>query len=242
MWIILFNALDDFGIREVNDHVRAGSPPDAVPNVQFESLKRKVAEEALHGALRIAGLVSDGLRLMYMFLIHQSPKAGVLSSNNYLVCLSHHWILIIVLNGKQRLDPAVMHFSCIQAGLFLARLGRPEVSNCVSALEQYGAAYEETGEQAKEISRTYAITRSREYDFNHMASVAPRVVPTENNAMNVDSSSNMHDLNSMVSIQLSFHVGRSTSILIVGSDWTARIIRSFFSPGLWEITEPCNMS
>lgn len=57
MWIILFNALDDFGIREVNDYARAGSPPDAVPNTQFEALKRKIAEEGLHGALRIAGLV-----------------------------------------------------------------------------------------------------------------------------------------------------------------------------------------
>lgn len=68
MWIILFNALDDFGIREVNDIVRTGSPGNTAPNhAQIEGMKKKFSEEALHGALRIAGL------------------AGVLTSNGYLV-------------------------------------------------------------------------------------------------------------------------------------------------------------
>lgn len=68
MWIILFNALDDFGIREVNDLVRTGSPGNASPNhAQIEGIKKKFSEEALHGALRIAGL------------------AGVLTTNGYLV-------------------------------------------------------------------------------------------------------------------------------------------------------------
>ncbi len=58
MWIILFNALDDFGIREVNDLVRTGSPGNALPNhAAIENLKQKFGEMALHGALRIAGLV-----------------------------------------------------------------------------------------------------------------------------------------------------------------------------------------
>jgi hypothetical protein len=54
MWIILFSALDDFGIKELH-----GAMP---PNIaEIESVKRKVADEALHGALRIAGLVSSWL-------------------------------------------------------------------------------------------------------------------------------------------------------------------------------------
>ncbi|KXN88208.1 hypothetical protein AN958_07667 [Leucoagaricus sp. SymC.cos] len=53
MWIILFNALDDYGIKELNAAV---APPNLA---EIESVKRKVADEALHGALRIAGLVSD---------------------------------------------------------------------------------------------------------------------------------------------------------------------------------------
>jgi hypothetical protein len=53
MWIILFNALDDYGIRELNT---AMAPPNLA---EIESMKRKVADEALHGALRIAGLVSN---------------------------------------------------------------------------------------------------------------------------------------------------------------------------------------
>lgn len=54
MWIILFSALDDFGIKELN----GGIPPNIT---EIESVKRKVADEALHGALRIAGLVSSRL-------------------------------------------------------------------------------------------------------------------------------------------------------------------------------------
>lgn len=51
MWIILFNALDDFGIKELNS---ASTPPGDSP---ITAVQRKVAHEALHGALRIAGLV-----------------------------------------------------------------------------------------------------------------------------------------------------------------------------------------
>lgn len=83
-----------------------------------------------------------------------------------------------------------MHVSCIQAGTLLARLGRPEVSNCIAALEQYGAAYEEVGEQALDMKRVYASARSGDFDFNHMASVAPRsdmAVVDTSHAMNVDS-------------------------------------------------------
>ncbi|KAF8631772.1 hypothetical protein AX17_004987 [Amanita inopinata Kibby_2008] len=134
MWIILFNALDDFGVKEAN------SSNQNVNHVQIESAKRKVADEALHGALRIAGL------------------AGVLTKNGYL-----------------RLDPAVMHVSCIQAGTLLARLGRPEVINCIEGLEQYSHSYEEAGEQAVEMKRLYDQARSGDLELNHMVSVAPRI-------------------------------------------------------------------
>ncbi|THH27039.1 hypothetical protein EUX98_g7153 [Antrodiella citrinella] len=142
MWIILFNALDDFGIREVNDLVRTGSPGHALPNhAQIEATKKKFSEEALHGALRIAGL------------------AGVLTTNGYL-----------------RLDSAVMHVSCIQAGTFLARLGRPEVQNCIAGLEQYAYAYEECAEQAQEIRRMYEGAVAGQVEIvGHMSSVVPRV-------------------------------------------------------------------
>lgn len=59
MWIIIFNALDDFGIKEVNDISRNGSPlteQTSIP-MHIEEMKKKVLDEALHGALRIAGLV-----------------------------------------------------------------------------------------------------------------------------------------------------------------------------------------
>lgn len=98
-----------------------------------------------------------------------------------------------------------MHVSCIQAGTLLARLGRPEVSNCIAALEQYGAAYEEIGEHAVEIKRIYASASSGDFDFNHMASVAPKsngTVVDIDHAMNIDSTS--ADDNDGVSVHLSF--------------------------------------
>ncbi|KAL1950745.1 hypothetical protein VTO73DRAFT_5869 [Trametes versicolor] len=147
MWIVLCNALDDFGIREANVG-RAGTPDAAVIQLAEEK-KRKVMAEALHGALRIAGL------------------AGVLATNGYL-----------------RLDCAVMHVSCIQAGMLLARLGRPEVSNCITGLEQYAYAYEECADQAAEIKRVYHHALAGETELNHMASAVPR--PGQENAMNVD--------------------------------------------------------
>ena len=64
MWIILFNAMDDFGIKELNSSI---SHSTNHMDIQIETTKRKIAEEALHGALRIAGL------------------ASVLTSNGYLV-------------------------------------------------------------------------------------------------------------------------------------------------------------
>lgn len=64
MWIILFNALDDFGVKELNAAINL--PHN---HVEIDVVRRKVADEALHGALRIAGL------------------AGVLTSNGYLVSL-----------------------------------------------------------------------------------------------------------------------------------------------------------
>ncbi|KAK2465221.1 hypothetical protein APHAL10511_002575 [Amanita phalloides] len=131
MWIILFNALDEFGVN---------SSGTTVTPAQIDSAKRKVADEALYGGLRIAGL------------------ANVLTTNGYL-----------------KLDPAVMLYSCNQAGMLLARLGRPEVSHCSAGLEQYSAAYEEAGEQAVEMRRIFHQARTGELELNHMTSVAPRI-------------------------------------------------------------------
>jgi hypothetical protein len=44
--------------------------------------------------------------------------------------------------------------STVQAGMLLARLGRPEVTHCILGLEQYSHAYEEAGEYALDIRPT----------------------------------------------------------------------------------------
>lgn len=68
-----------------------------------------------------------------------------------------------------------MHVSCIQAGMLLARLGRPEVSHCINGLLQYSYAYEECAEQAAEMRRVYEKALAGDSDIGHMASVIPRV-------------------------------------------------------------------
>ena len=70
MWVILFNAVDDFGVRELIAHHRMGSPQDQASyqmQVRAEDVMRTILDEGLHGGLRIAGL------------------AGVLTKNGYLV-------------------------------------------------------------------------------------------------------------------------------------------------------------
>lgn len=59
MWLVLFNAMDEFGVKEEKGGV--GGMHD------IEMIKNLVAEQACQGALRIAGLI------------------GVLTSNGYLV-------------------------------------------------------------------------------------------------------------------------------------------------------------
>lgn len=79
-----------------------------------------------------------------------------------------------------------MHVSCIQAGTLLARLGRPEVQNCIAGLEQYAYAYEECLEQAQEIRRVYASATAGQLDLGHMASVVPRPFSGVEGGMSVD--------------------------------------------------------
>ena len=69
MWIILFSAVDDFGIREQTDLVRAASPGETngASHEEIETIKKKLYEDTLHSACRIAGL------------------AGVLTSHGYMV-------------------------------------------------------------------------------------------------------------------------------------------------------------
>ncbi|KAI0081557.1 hypothetical protein K474DRAFT_1656349 [Panus rudis PR-1116 ss-1] len=142
--IILFFAVDDFGITEEHELFKAHSSPEqtAVMMQKIEQTKKKLFDDTLHSASRIAAL------------------AGVLTTNGYM-----------------RLDSAVMHVSCIQAGTFLAKLGRPEVENCIEALKQYSHSYEEMAERARDIQRVYDAARNGESDFTHMASVIPKPAP-----------------------------------------------------------------
>lgn len=68
-WIILFTAVDDYGIREQNDLVRTASPggTNAPSHEDIEAAKKRLYDDTLHGACRIAGL------------------AGVLTSHGYMV-------------------------------------------------------------------------------------------------------------------------------------------------------------
>lgn len=174
MWIIFFIALDDYGVKELNEVTRMGSPITTVANFnEIDTLVRKIAHEALNGALRIAGLVR-ALTYAFGFGLITLAQAGVLTSNGYLVGLTFVWSATSKLTIGKKLDPAVMHVSCIQAGSLLARLGRPEVINCIQGLEQYSQSYEEAGESAIDMRRRFELARNGDSDFNYMAAVAPR--------------------------------------------------------------------
>lgn len=99
---------------------------------------------------------------------------------------------VLTSNGYLKLDPAVMHVSCINAGNFLARLGRPEVFQCIKALEQYSYAYEETKAHAKEISLEYdAALQKGPNNFHEMASaISPSSRTFQAEIMSVDALTN----------------------------------------------------
>lgn len=187
MWVVLFNALDDFGVKEINEVTRMNNSPATVPNFsQIDTTKRKVAYEALHGALRIAGLVSCVLILQSGSLTTTVLTGGSVDIKwlpgpfLYVFFPFLHRRPCLFVRCVQRLDPAVMLVSCIQSGSLLARLGRPEVSNCIAGLEQYSYSYEEAGEQAVEMRKVYNLVQSGEMELNHMASAASRLSPVPN--------------------------------------------------------------
>jgi hypothetical protein len=113
----------------------------------------------------------------------------------------------------QRLDPAVMQVMCTQAGTFLARSGRPEVSNCIAGLEQYSYSYVEAGDYAAEMKRVYSNVKSGEIDFNHMANLVPRVtIQDAGNPMAMDVTEN------------------GSLVRNICSDWLCHLTISYFQP------------
>lgn len=72
-----------------------------------------------------------------------------------------------------------MHASIIQAVTFLARLGRPDVHDCIDGLQQYRYAYEETrAKAANQIRLNYDETLVKGPNFNETSrSAVPRVHP-----------------------------------------------------------------
>lgn len=134
MWVILHSALEEFQLQEAKTGELEAS--------MARELERRVYEEALTGALRIAGLVC---------LSNYSPPTP--PSTNWLTFRQQTSVLTS--NGYLRLDPNILHFSTYAAGMFLARNGRAEVKTCISGLEQYSFAYEEAFEQARWMQQVF---------------------------------------------------------------------------------------
>jgi len=116
-----------------------------------------------------------------------------------------------------------MHISCILAGTLLARLGRPEVANCIAGLKQYSYAYEEAGDQANDMSRLFNRARMGDLELNHMISVVPRAGTSSSSprsphghAMLVDGQQHMHRPNGTSHVRQSC----SYSIVVVFLDLT----------------------
>jgi len=70
-----------------------------------------------------------------------------------------------------------MQVSCIKAGTLLARLGRPEVRNCINGLEQYSYSYEEAGDQAVEMKKAYSQAQDAGPQLKHMAQFISGITP-----------------------------------------------------------------
>jgi hypothetical protein len=64
-WTVLQNAIEDFGVRELKMMARGetlNAPGDTTDLAQeIERAKERVRQEAMHGALRIAALVSGAV-------------------------------------------------------------------------------------------------------------------------------------------------------------------------------------
>lgn len=72
MWVILHNAVEEFGIREINDTQNLDTGTTVVTDtLQMEELQSKIVKEAIHGAVRIAGLVSDILIIKLKLMDHR---------------------------------------------------------------------------------------------------------------------------------------------------------------------------
>jgi len=77
MWVIVFDAVDDYGIREVNDIARNHGTDHGqlqLPSYMDE-VKARVFDEALRGASRIAGLVRLSRLAPPLVFIFQNPSS-----------------------------------------------------------------------------------------------------------------------------------------------------------------------
>jgi hypothetical protein len=120
-----------------------------------------------------------------------------------------------------------MHISLIFAGHLLARLGRPEVMNCINGLKQYSYAYEESGDQANEIHRAFNRARGGELELNHMASIAPRMNPVRDTAHSPSTNIVDNQQQLLHGSNGSSHVRDARSIPLLTHDYC------FFFVGIW---------
>lgn len=156
MWLIINRAVDDFNIRETI-LFQTGQAPH-IP--EAELVRERISQEALHGALRISALVRP-----LSFSLSPSPPPFLFPSLASLLTtlfpLLPSQASVLTTNGYLRLDPNFLQFSLFEAGLLLAKLGRPEVEPCVAGLRQYGMSFEECYDQADLIIRIYDEARKR---------------------------------------------------------------------------------
>ena len=171
MWVIVFDAVDDFGIKEMNDITRNHNhdlgPPQTPSHI--DEVKVRVFDEALRGASRIAGLVCFHTLAPLPHLIFRLDRCfGIAPIFGKSCPRITRETSCQTPRTEQRLDPAAMLPPCLHSGFLLARLGRPEVLSCISGLRQYSFAYEEAADQASEMNRIYNAGGE---DLSHMASV-----------------------------------------------------------------------
>ncbi|KAF8339594.1 uncharacterized protein EI90DRAFT_2966748 [Cantharellus anzutake] len=166
LWIILSQAIEDFGIKEVKSAYRVaasgavsmtpltGSHDPTTSNVTPPS------GQAAHAGFSTAadasvpkGVPQDAA---VMVDLERSVANDAFNGATRIAGLAG----VLTSNGYMRLDPNAMHWPIYSAGRLLAKLGRQEVFNCIDGLDQNGFAYEESWKHARELEHTYSVAIS----------------------------------------------------------------------------------
>ncbi|KAG8904857.1 hypothetical protein FRB99_001063 [Tulasnella sp. 403] len=143
----LRKAVDEYGIKEYNDITR--SAPDASADLsEFEALRNNIADEAQHGALRIAGLAGVLTTNGYLRLDPNSLHYALYAAGHLLARVASPEVQNCIAGLKQYGEPKNLMLPDDAAAQSVQAFG--------TAALLRGLAYEDAFDQAAELEQIYA--------------------------------------------------------------------------------------